>query len=203
MGRTTRKEVIAAFRMAEILRAARAIFARKGFYETTVDDIAKAADVSKGTIYLYYSSKNDIYWAALKDGIRELHEKLKVEMDRAITVAEKVQTYIEVKIEYYQENHEFFKIYFSEFGNSMCHPVQMQKEFKELYRKQAELVRVVLEQGMREKTVRPLPPLATAYAISDLTRCVITHRLLNWSGRNLHQDADFVFDLVWKGMANV
>ena len=200
MSRTTKKDVVTAFRTEEILRAARTIFARKGFYETTVDDIARAAGVSKGTVYLYYSSKNDIYWAALKDGIRELHEKLETAMNSVETVQEKVRTFIAVKMEYYQGNREFFKIYFSEFGNTFSHPLQMQKEIKELYRKQARLLRSVIDQGVREKSVRALSSDAAAYAISDVTRCVITHRLLNWSRKDARQDSDFVFDLVWKGI---
>jgi AcrR family transcriptional regulator len=202
MSRTTRKDIITAFRTEEILKAARTIFAKKGFHETTVDDIARAADVSKGTIYLYYSSKNDIYWAALKDGIRELHEKLKAGIGSVGSVQEKVRTFISVKMEFYQRNHDFFKIYFSEFGNAFSHPVHMQKEFKELYRKQAALLRAVLQQGVNEKSVRGVAPDAAAYAISDLTRCVITHRLLNWSRKDARKDCDFVFDLVWKGIVN-
>lgn len=200
MSRTTKKEIVTAFRTGEILKAARTIFARKGFHETTVDDIARAADVSKGTIYLYYSSKNDIYWAALKDGVLELHEKLKAGTDSARTVQEKVRTFISVKMEFYQRNHDFFKIYFSEFGNAFSHPVHMQKEFKDLYRRQAALLRAVLQQGMNEKIVRTVAPEAAAYAIADLTRCVITHRMLNWSRRDARKDCDFVFDLVWKGI---
>lgn len=48
----------------EIVSAALHVFAQRGLHQTTLDDIAKAAGVSKGTIYLYFKSKEDLFVAA-------------------------------------------------------------------------------------------------------------------------------------------
>ncbi|MDD5263910.1 MAG: helix-turn-helix domain containing protein, partial [Candidatus Bipolaricaulis sp.] len=40
----------------QIRKAALAVFARRGFHETTVAEIAREAGIAKGTIYLYYAS---------------------------------------------------------------------------------------------------------------------------------------------------
>ncbi len=47
-------------RRREILEAALSLFSEKGFHETTVEDVANAAGVAKGTIYLYFDSKEHI-----------------------------------------------------------------------------------------------------------------------------------------------
>lgn len=201
MSRKTKKEVVSEFRTGEILEAARAVFAGKGFYAATVDAIAAEAGLSKGTVYLYYSSKNDIYWAALKHGVRELHETLRKEMAAGGTVKEKVHRFIAVKIRYFDENRDFFKIYLSEFGNAFCHPARLQKEFRDLYRTQAGILKAALDAGVKCREIRAIPSEAVAYAITDLTRNVITHRLLDWSKRKIQDDIRFVFDLVWKGIA--
>ncbi len=44
-----------------IINAAVRIFADKGFYEATVDDIARAANIAKGTVYLYFKDKPSLY----------------------------------------------------------------------------------------------------------------------------------------------
>ncbi|MGP4081026.1 TetR/AcrR family transcriptional regulator [Pseudalkalibacillus sp. R45] len=49
-------------KIAVILDAAAQCFADKGFSDTTVDDIAKASGTSKGSIYLYFSSKEEIFY---------------------------------------------------------------------------------------------------------------------------------------------
>jgi len=38
-------------------------------------------------------------------------------------------------------------------------------------------------------------------AISDVIRGVVTHRVLGWSKSKISQDVDFIFDLIWKGIA--
>ena len=62
----TKKDVVTEFRTSAILSAAHRVFAEKGFHEATIDEVAKAAKVAKGTVYLYYRSKHDLYWAALQ-----------------------------------------------------------------------------------------------------------------------------------------
>jgi AcrR family transcriptional regulator len=44
-----------------ILKAARKLFFEKGFKAVTVDSIAAKADISKGSVYLYFDSKEEIY----------------------------------------------------------------------------------------------------------------------------------------------
>ncbi len=56
-----KKERLSEFNRSNILSAAKALFHEKGIAQTTVDDIAKKADYSKSTIYVYFTSKDDIY----------------------------------------------------------------------------------------------------------------------------------------------
>jgi AcrR family transcriptional regulator len=56
----TRRERRAAARKAQILEAAATVFAEKGFHRATTKEIAAAADVSEGTLYNYFDSKEDL-----------------------------------------------------------------------------------------------------------------------------------------------
>ncbi len=55
-----RRERRIAARKEQILDAAAQVFAEKGFHRATTKEIAEAADVSEGTIYNYFGSKNDL-----------------------------------------------------------------------------------------------------------------------------------------------
>jgi len=57
---TNRKEQ-APHKAVEILRAALPVFAKKGFYDATMEDIAQKAAVAKGTLYLYFASKEELF----------------------------------------------------------------------------------------------------------------------------------------------
>lgn len=196
----TKREVLTEFRMAELLEAARKVFAEKGFHEATVDEIADVAGVAKGTVYLYYQSKQAIYWAALERGIAALHDEVEAELAGEKTVENKVKAFIAIKICYFEKNRDFFKIYLSEFGSVFTHPAQLHKRFGDLYLQQARMLEAVLREGIKRKAIRNIYPEAAALAISDLTRGIITQRLLGWSKANVESDIRFVFDLVWRGI---
>ncbi len=71
-GNGSRRERRIAARRAQILEAAETVFSQKGYERATTRDIAKAADVSEGTIYNYYGSKSDLLNAVAQsfaDGI--------------------------------------------------------------------------------------------------------------------------------------
>jgi AcrR family transcriptional regulator len=62
------------FNRENILDAAKMLFQENGLAQTTMDDIAKQADCSKSTIYMYFTSKDDIYHAIIKEHMVMLKE---------------------------------------------------------------------------------------------------------------------------------
>jgi AcrR family transcriptional regulator len=56
-------------RPAEIIAAAQAVFAEKGFAAARLDDIARRAGLSKGALYLYFETKEDIFAAVINEAI--------------------------------------------------------------------------------------------------------------------------------------
>jgi len=63
-------------RPAEILDAAFEAFARSGFSGTRLDDVAARAGITKGTIYVYFSGKEELFVAAVKEVTRPIRENL-------------------------------------------------------------------------------------------------------------------------------
>ncbi|MGB5824744.1 MAG: TetR/AcrR family transcriptional regulator [Proteocatella sp.] len=71
-----RKEQLIQFNKSNILDAAKKLFSEKGILQTTMDDIAKEADYSKSTIYVYFSSKEEIYNHIIFESMLLLKETL-------------------------------------------------------------------------------------------------------------------------------
>jgi AcrR family transcriptional regulator len=74
MGIAERKEREKQLRREEIVLAAEKIFFSKGFDLSTMDDIAEEAELSKGTLYLYFKSKEDLHMAVARNSIRILRD---------------------------------------------------------------------------------------------------------------------------------
>src|SRR3989442_12584793 len=182
----TKKDVVTEFRTAGILEAARKVFAKKGFHDATVDDIADTAGVAKGTVYLYYESKRDVYFAALKFGIGQMYSLLLDELNKITTPEEKLKALIAANLEYFDENRDFFKIYYSELGNiPTTHPAGMDNEFQLLSQEQARLVEAILKEGSRKKAIRSLRTEQAAFAISEIIRGGVTPRIWGCSKSKL------------------
>ena len=69
--RQRRKEA----RPQELLQAALDLFVEKGFAATRIDEVAQRAGVSKGTLYLYYPSKEDLFKAVVRQNLSSLIEE--------------------------------------------------------------------------------------------------------------------------------
>ena len=80
-GSAPRSERGGADKRERILAAAIEVFARKGFYATRVSEIAKAAGVADGTIYLYFENKDAVLVSIFEDRISKLVAVLRAEVD--------------------------------------------------------------------------------------------------------------------------
>lgn len=62
-------------RLQDILKSAKSVFFEKGFQAATMEEIAKLAEISKGTIYLYFKNKDDLFTSIILEGMKQLHER--------------------------------------------------------------------------------------------------------------------------------
>jgi AcrR family transcriptional regulator len=196
----TKQEVVSEFRCGEILEAARKVFARKGFEQTTVDDIAAAAGVAKGTLYLYFKSKRDIYLAALREGVLALHAETDKNMAAESNAPDKLRAFVATRVKYFEQNRDFFRIYYSEFTNFFVPLAHSGKGMRDLYLKQAHKLEAVLEDAVNRGEVRNISPHSTALRLYDMTLGVIAQRLLGWSKATVEEDVQAVFELLWRGI---
>lgn len=57
----------------KIIDAATVCFSRNGFHRTTIDDIAKEQNVSKGAIYYYFKNKSEVIYATIEKGVKAIN----------------------------------------------------------------------------------------------------------------------------------
>jgi TetR/AcrR family fatty acid metabolism transcriptional regulator len=196
----TKKDVLSEFRRSELLTAARSIFGKKGFHDASIDEIAELAEVAKGTVYLYYKSKKDLYMEALKFGVESLNKQLKARAEAGATCVDTLRLLTETKISFFEENRDFFRIYYSELGKLPGHPSAI-PFVRDLYSEQAKVFESVLRSGIRRREIRNLDVQKMALAIADLTRGIATQRLLGTWRTPLAEDVEFIVNVIWKGIA--
>jgi AcrR family transcriptional regulator len=195
----TKKDVLTEFRHVEILDAARRVFARRGFTEASMEEISQVAGVAKGTLYLYYPSKRELYRAALRAGLVDLCDLLEQRVQEAPSLAARIEVYVATKVAYFEEHRDFLRIYLAEFGNAACGVVD--RDFKDLCLRQVDLLKRAVREGVRSGIARSVPVEEAAHAVFDLTRGVIGRRLLGWTdATRAEKEVAFVVDFAKKAL---
>ena len=80
------------------MRAAVKVFAKKGFFASRVSEIAKAAGVADGTIYLYFKSKDEILTSLFEDRMSRLLDVMRAEIARLATASERIRRLVELQL---------------------------------------------------------------------------------------------------------
>ena len=195
----TKQEVVSEFRCGEILEGARKIFAKKGFADATMDEIAAATGLAKGTLYLYFKSKRDVYLRTLQHGCTELLDRVTANTLEVSGVRAKVRVMIATRVKYAEENRDFIKIYLTEFVN-ITHPAAINKEFRDVQFKLAQGIEQVLRDGVVSGEIQPLDVATAAFTIQDMARSLTARRLLGWSKNGVEEDIDILCNFIWNGI---
>jgi AcrR family transcriptional regulator len=182
-----------------ILDAARTVFSREGYAATSVDDVAAEAGIAKGTVYLYFKSKEELYLAALARDIRVFTGKAREEMESVPVFREKIEAFLRVRLDYCKAHEEFLRIYLSEYG-SMCVTTSISKELRRLQRKNMRYVASVVQKAIDRREIRKVSAPALAATLFDMARGLIERRLLGWKEFQVRGEIEFATDLLWQGI---
>ena len=164
-------------RRQQLLDAARTLFAERGYHETTVDDITRAADVAKGTFYLYFSEKREIYVEVIRsflDVIKGFVDLVTEQTPSPSDYFDRVRRGAVGLLEMLQQNRQLARLAYRE---SLGVDEQLTALLQTFYREIADLEVKNLELAMQLGVVRPCHPLVVAYMHIGLTERVILEML--------------------------
>lgn len=181
-------------RRHEVFAASMHLFLKKGFRETTMQEIALAAGMGKSTLYDYFKTKDEILLSVVEDEIYDLTELAKQIADQDITAAEKIRQIMHAHLEFLLANKEFYA--------KMTYEVQrldMESQRRIQVKRHAyqDLLCKLVEDAIHEGTFRPVNPLLAARTILSITTpAVFTNRPTGTP----EQMMDEAIDIFYKGV---
>ncbi|MBI3786960.1 MAG: TetR/AcrR family transcriptional regulator [Ignavibacteriales bacterium] len=177
MGIHERKEREKEQRREEILNAAQKIFFEKDLQASTMDEIAEAAELSKGTLYLYYKSKEDLYLAVMMRGIETLHTMFCAVISVKRPIAVRLAMLGEAYFQFFLKYRNYFRMFYF-FQNPQFHK-QVSPEIMEACtmanQKLWQLVIGLIQKGIEEGSLRPnLQPAEAAVMLWSSSNAIMT-----------------------------
>ena len=94
-----------------ILRTAAVLFAERGFHKTDVAEIANRAGVAKGSLYNYFSSKDDLYINVCRDGLERSRTRVFKDIDPDLDIFEHVRQVFTRGAAFAREHPEYVRLY--------------------------------------------------------------------------------------------
>lgn len=128
-----------------LLEAARQLFVKRGVESTTMSDIAEAAGKVRRTIYTYFKSKEDIYWAVVESETNRVMEKLATIVNEDLPPEEKLTNYIFRRLELIKEIVVRNGSLRTEFFRDMW---KVEHAWKNIDQQEIALLRAILQEGV-------------------------------------------------------
>lgn len=198
---SSREELIKEYRVNEILEAARRVIGRHGFEGTTIDRVAEEASVAKGTIYLYFSNKDDLLYAAVFEGLRSMiAETMKLDRPEKPPL-ERIRDFILGQFRIQSSNQDFLKAFFLESSLVTFKPGDKRdEEMRRRYSEYLDLSASILEAGIEARVLRPIDTRLAAFMLSEMITGSLRRRLLGLTSSPIEDDAEAVTELFLRGV---
>ena len=198
----SKEEVVQEYRIASIQDATMRVIARKGMAAATMQEIAEAAGVAKGTIYLYFRDRDELVERTFETAMEKLFVRADEALDREVPFEEKLRAVMTAQLEFFSENREFFRLYLS-LRMPEGTPAQQRRQQRAChprYRQRIDKLSAVIRQGIARGELRPIDPERLALFIIEGSTAVILDRLTEKAAPAESADVDLLVGLILDGI---
>lgn len=169
---------VSAERKNQILDAAMVVFARSGFHEARMDDIVQESGLSKGTLYWYFKSKEEIITAISERLFATDIKSVESLLEAQGTVSERLQQLIRDRVQGLQEMSDVVAILF-EFYAVALHQDGVRQCIQTYFQNFHELLVALIQQGIERGEFRPVDVMAAATALDAVFEGLIVRWLID------------------------
>ncbi|MCU0343431.1 MAG: uroporphyrinogen-III synthase [Ignavibacterium sp.] len=181
-----------------MLEVAAELFSKKNYHEVMMDDVARLTDVAKGTVYNYFSSKEELYFTIMSSKLENLNTSLKNKITTEISIIDSLHTYVIHLYMFMMKYQNFFLMYQKEYMNA-------QNEFCEELRAMSDELKSILSdiiyKGKRENQFRELDEsFAVKLVLGSIFGAVQRGIENKYTGERLLEEREKLFDFVLHGL---
>ncbi|OGF98238.1 MAG: hypothetical protein A3F83_03415 [Candidatus Glassbacteria bacterium RIFCSPLOWO2_12_FULL_58_11] len=194
-----RKRLLEQFTRRQIKEAVAQIITSVGVQDLTMDKIAVEAGVAKGTLYRYFSTKNELLRDTVDTCLAQMVEELQAILESRLPAEERLGKMISRHLSFFDEHRDFFRVLLYE--RNLCQSSRA-RSGNSVYRSFVEKTAGVIAEGTRSGVFRPVPPLKAAMVIIESNIAVISQRLLVARPEPLEKEAEELRDFFLYGLAS-
>jgi len=178
MTSTSRKERERERHRREVLDAAEAVFAQKGYHRATMQEIAERAEFAVGTIYTMFEGKPAIYHELIEMRARQYMEAVRERIAQLDDPRAQVRAIIAAKLRFFDENRRFFEIFTRATSDERSEqPVGLSQQGRAIYEQYMGMVAGVFADGVRKGLFVDVDPVLLVVATEGATNAIVGHSI--------------------------
>jgi AcrR family transcriptional regulator len=198
--RAAKQEMLRQFMETTIAQAAKEVFAESGYQGATLEEIAQRAGMSKATIYIYYKNKDDLFLQVVEELVNSAMAITAQEATTARPPIEKLYAMVRSKMEFYEHERDFFRIYLNEKHGLEVAPKDPHKRaLREMYLQGIQTLAKVIQEGIDAEVLRPLDSRRLAFFLQEMMNTVHVHRIQGKAKTSVDEDVELLLDLFLHG----
>ncbi|NPV26653.1 MAG: TetR/AcrR family transcriptional regulator [Firmicutes bacterium] len=146
-----------------ILEAAITVFSQYGFHQTKVEDVAVAAGIGKGTIYEYFSSKQELFEEMFRECVLLYGERMQKDLAAEETIRRKIVRLIQLHLEFTQKHKDLAKV---AFGDHSWISQDLKNWMISMRRQKIAQLKAMIEEGIKRGEFRAVNPEAAGFILA-------------------------------------
>ncbi|MBN1256225.1 MAG: TetR/AcrR family transcriptional regulator [Planctomycetes bacterium] len=149
----------------QIIQAIEPLLSTRRFHEITLDEVAQAAKIGKGTIYRYFKDKDDLFFHIATAGFDQLCELLEENIPKDSHFQEKLMVVCTQISDFFKDRRSVIRVIQEHEGRMRCFHGEMKQQWVEKRKKLVATVAGILEQGVSEGVIKQELPTETLAAL--------------------------------------
>jgi len=190
--RTGLKEVTRRHILDSVVRA----ITRVGFQGLTMDQVAQEAGIAKGTVYLYFTDKDELVHETIDTCLAPLLEDLFAILDSDEPPETRLRRFTRRHLQYFEARRGLFRVLLHERARAQFRTGRRSSSYRKLVGRTAQVIAL----GMEEGVFRRIDSKKLAGLIVDANISVISHRLFEDSTASAEEDAGFLSGVFLNGI---
>lgn len=184
-------------RREQILDAATRIFARHGYQNTDVQQVAEKLGISKGLVYRYFSKKEELFLAAVERGVDQLEAHMDQVLEQTADPLQRMQAAPRAYLQFFEDHPDLVELFVHERAEfrDRHKPVYFERGCKKEDRWRADLVQL-----MSEGRLRRVSPDRIMNVMRDLVYGTVFANYFSGRERSSEQQACEIIDIVFSGI---
>jgi len=184
----------------QILQAAVEMFLEREFYVVKMEEIAEHANVGKGTLYEYFSNKEDLFKESISYWMEKYLQNFNESLKAARNARETLYHIMKVNLEFLQENSPWIGLLYNERPSNMY---EMSNWFIERRQHLLQGISGIIQSGIQEGDIRPDLDIEMASRMFLALNYVVMGGMIILDGKKPgEEELESVMELFWKGVGS-